>query len=141
MVNIIYSFNKEVHIHSGDKEEIYRGQSYEYINELCMMEGTTLDGKIKASKSLLPGCNKLPIYIARLEDFLIPLGAPKSKDCIWISANNYLTCYEKDQKFYIKFIDKSVVEVIFSAFTIKKQYLKYRRLRKKIEEMRTKYDF
>ena len=57
-------------------------------------------------------------------DYLIPLASPLSNNCCWFSAENYLTCFEENNRFYIKFKDRSIVEVNYSIYSIKSQYNK-----------------
>ncbi len=98
------------------------------IDYLCLLGGSTLEGTINASMKLLPKAKKVPIYISFLNDYLIPLASANNQDCIWIRANMFLTCFEENGHSYIKFRDRSVLEVGYSIFTIKMQYEKYRKL-------------
>lgn len=111
-----------------------------FIEKLCLCSGSSLEGSLIASSKLLKNTRKLPIFIAILNDYLIPLSSPTSKECSWISGKNFLTCYEKDNNFYIKFVDYSIVKVCYSTYTIKNQYNKYLTLVKLRNELENKIE-
>ncbi|MDL2211339.1 competence protein ComK [Erysipelotrichaceae bacterium OttesenSCG-928-M19] len=133
--NVIYTDNNKVYLYkNGEKRELNEKIDY-YLERLCLSCGATFKGNMAASKKMLPRSKKVPIYIASLNDYLIPLASPANSDCLWIKASNYLTCYELDGQSYIKFKDRSVLEVVFSTFTIRMQYQKYCELEQKRNEM------
>lgn len=140
MLNLLGNFDKRGYVFINGTWIKNDCLAHEILSNLCLSEGATFKGHINASKELLPNTNKLPIYLASFDDYLIPLASPISIDCIWFSANSYLTCYQNKGKNYIKFKDKSYCEVPFSLFTITKQYKKYQKLNKLITEMKKAYD-
>ncbi|MDF9866623.1 competence transcription factor ComK [Bacilli bacterium PM5-3] len=139
MFNVIYNFDDKLFIQKEGEDLSINHVMDTYLDKLCLLSGTTLKGSINASKKLLPKTRKVPIYVACIDDYIIPLASPLSNDCIWISANNYLTCYELNNKTYIKFKDRSIYEVAFSTFTIRMQYKKYLKLERARKEMKYEY--
>ena len=140
MFNIIYSVNNRCFMQKGGKKIEVKGDIDEYIDSICLIGGTTFKGSVQASKKLLPKTNKVPIYIPCFDDYIIPLASPISNDCIWLSAKNYLTCYERDERTFIRFKDHTTFEVLFSKFTIRMQYRKYLQLNEIREDMKIKYN-
>lgn len=139
MFNVIFVMNKITYIQRNGITKKLNEKIVEYLNRICLSNGSTFKGHIQASKELLPKYRKVPIYIAEYKDYLIPLSSVYNDDYIWISANNFLTCYERKGKCYIKFKDRSIHEVNCSAFTIRMQYEKYCKLDQKRKEMKDTY--
>ena len=135
MFNAIYTSYDKVFIQRHGKCIEMKEKMNVILEYLCLLSGTTFKGSIQASKKLLPKAKKVPIYLSSIDDYLIPLASCEKGDCLWIRARRYLTCYETDGRCYIKFKDRSVLEVIFSIFTIKMQYQKYWELEQKREEL------
>lgn len=124
--NLINVFkDNKCKLFSKNNEVVNDASIIEFIDSLCLYSGGCLKSSLNASARLLKNTKKLPIYLAAFNDYLIPLSSPTSKDCIWFSAKNYLTCFEMDYEFYIKFKDRSIIKVDFSTYTIKNQYNKY----------------
>lgn len=140
MLNLISNFEDIGYVHAQGTWYQNENLTYDIVAKICLLNGATFSGHLKASKLLLPRTNKLPIYLAMMDDYLIPLASPTGNDCVWYSANNYLTCYQNNGKNFIKFKDRSICEVSFSLFTIKKQYQKYLKLNEKILELKQGYD-
>ena len=139
MFNVIYRFKNEVFMQENGQTSAIEIDIYEYLDILCLLGGATFKGSIQASRKMLPNTKKVPIYIPEYDDYLIPLASPKNNDCVWISAREYLTCYEEDSKTFIKFKDRSTFEVNFSMHTIKMQYQKTVNLDEEIRKMKLKY--
>lgn len=136
MFNIVFNHQNSGYLfHRGVKIKI-DCKIEEYLNDICCATGSTLKGHYGASKKLLPKKRKLPIYLPILDDYAIPLASPDSYDCIWVSANNYLTCFTSEGITYIKFKDKSKYAISFSTYTVKQQYKKYQMLDQKRKELK-----
>lgn len=68
-----------------------------YVRQLCIFNGTTLEGSYEASKALLMHGYMRPIYIGGwCNQILIPLSAMDDVDGVWVSLD-YLLSHEQDE--------------------------------------------
>ncbi|MGL4383575.1 MAG: hypothetical protein ACRCTA_07655, partial [Bacilli bacterium] len=87
MFNLIYSNEKaKSFLMAKDQQYLkYDINIKQYINQLCLIDGSTLKGKIMASKLVSTRKNesKLPIYFAVYHDFLVPLYGLDNEIAVW----------------------------------------------------------
>lgn len=133
--NLIKQINNQTFIYYHQKSMIKNINVLTYVQKLCLYSGSSLQGSLMASAKLLEKSRKLPIFLAKFDDYLIPLASPLTNNCCWFSAKNYLRCFEENNRFYIKFKDRSIIEVHNSIYSIKSQYNKYLDLDEKRNEL------
>lgn len=114
---------------------VYKGKYRNYLEGLCNACGSNFNGFNQLSRKLLPKMRKTPIYLPIINDIIFPLG--NNKDIvIWLSKANYLTCNQVDGLYYIKFKDKSYININYSVYTVQMQYSKCLILEEKINELK-----
>jgi|GEM_PF-6942038 len=80
----------EVHLYAEGKLTIANQypSSRKYIEDLCLKNGTTLEGSYTSSGYLLSGAYKRPIYIGgSCNQIFIPTSSIKSNRCVWMSLD------------------------------------------------------
>ena len=60
----------------------------QFIEDLCLRNGTTLEGCYEASRRLLENAYKRPIYIGgKCNQIFVPTCSIKNRECNWISLD------------------------------------------------------
>lgn len=137
MFNIIYGLDHyKTVVYYENRYYVYNKTIKKFLNDLCVVNGTTFKGALNANHSLLPNIRKIPIYLALFDDYIIPLINTNNNLIAWFSFKNFLSCKRIDGKTYIKFIDRSMVEIACSLFTINAQYDKCFEINRKRRELK-----
>ena len=103
--------------------------SYEVMEDSCAYYGSSCEGRIKGTKTILGSNYKVPIIIEETSEIIFfPTEAATSANCIWLSLNN-IKCYEKCNGF-TKVIFNSGKELIIkmSISSFETQLLRANRL-------------
>lgn len=80
----------EVHLYKEGQLHItnHYASSNAYMEDLCLRNGTTLDGSYTSSGYLLEGGYKRPIYIGgNCNQIFIPTSSIRNKQCVWVSLD------------------------------------------------------
>lgn len=80
----------EIHLYKEGQLHINNdyATSSQYMEELCLRNGTTLEGSYTSSGFLLNGAYKRPIYIGgSCNQIFIPTSSIRKKDCVWVSLD------------------------------------------------------
>lgn len=96
------------------------------LSESCEYYGSTLDGRVKGSRSYLGQRYKLPIYIEETTEIIFfPTQSLNSPDrCIWISCNNFTNYKAQDNNTIINFKDKREEIFPVSQFTVEMELVR-----------------
>ena len=92
-IDLIVSDNQQVLVYEDGKWTMMKQYHTprQFIEQLCLRNGTTLEGCYEASRVLLENAYKRPIYIGGgCNQIFVPTCSIKSRECNWISLN-YLT--------------------------------------------------
>ena len=74
------------------------------LNESCKYYGSTLEGRLKGSKTVLGMCYKLPIIVESANELVFfPTVSPYSENCSWISIKNIKEYKASDNNVIIRF--------------------------------------
>ena len=87
-----------------DKTFILHKPIKQILNESCEYYGSTLEGRIQGSKTVLGMCYKLPIIIESTNEIIFfPTLSPYNDECSWISIKNIKDYIAVDNNVIIKF--------------------------------------
>lgn len=82
--------HQDVHLYSQGQlvvKEHYHS-TRQFMENLCVQNGTTLEGCYEASRVLLENAYKRPIYIGgRCNQIFIPTSSIKNRHCVWVSLD------------------------------------------------------
>ena len=89
-IDLIVSDDHQVLVY-GDGKWVSLKQYHstrQFIEQLCLRNGTTLEGCYEASRVLLNNAYKRPIYIGGgCNQIFVPTCSIKNRECNWISLN------------------------------------------------------
>lgn len=80
----------EVHLYQNGQLQVvnHYASSQQYMEDLCLKNGTTLEGSYISSGYLLNGTYKRPIYIGgSCNQIFMPTSSIRRKDCVWVSLD------------------------------------------------------
>ena len=99
-----------------------------YINELCMKNLSTYDGRREATSKYLNENNNIPIYIDK-EIFLYPIKSLRVHDTVFVNFNELLSV-KMEGIGYTKFIFSNLSEITLevSINRVKKQHIRIRKI-------------
>lgn len=103
-----------------EDEYVVDGSPYQVMEHSCSYFGSSIDGRIKGSKSLIGSVYRTPIVIEESKNLIFfPTISPNEKANIWISLKN-LKCYERfsknKTKVYFKNNKSIIVDVPYASF-------------------------
>jgi competence protein ComK len=94
----------------------------EIINEACLDDGASYEGKIKAVRHALPYHRKTPLIINKDQHiYAFPTMSPNKYDCIWLFDLHILEISQTQDKTYITFINGSKLAVNCSIKVLNRQ--------------------
>lgn len=74
------------------------------LNESCEYYGSTLEGRLQGSKTVLGMCYKLPIIVESVNELIFfPTLSPHNENCSWISIKNIKDYKPLDNNVIIRF--------------------------------------
>ena len=77
---------------------------YKVLNESCKYYGSTLEGRLQGSKTVLGMCYKLPVIVESVNELIFfPTVSPYSENCSWISIKNIKDYQPQDNNVIIRF--------------------------------------
>lgn len=96
------------------------------INDNCEYYGSSLEGRLKGTYSLLGFNYKAPIVMSENNDTIFfPTCSPRLTECSWINSNNISNIYPtSNDKTTILFNNKETINLDTSYNIIKNQYYK-----------------
>lgn len=96
------------------------------INDNCEYYGSSLEGRLKGTYSMLGFNYKAPIVMSEKNDTIFfPTCSPRLKECSWINANNVCNIYPtSNDKTIILFKNNEKIHLDTSFNIIKNQYYK-----------------
>ena len=87
-----------------DKKFILHKPITEILNDSCEYYGSTLEGRIQGSKTILGMRYKLPIVIESSNEIVFfPTLSPTNENCSWISIKNIKDYYGVDNNVIVRF--------------------------------------
>lgn len=95
---------KTTEVIENDNTFIINKTPIQILKESCEYYGSSLEGRIKGSKTLLGMCYKLPIIIESSNEIIFfPTMSPYNEDCSWISVKNIKDYKAVDNNVIVKF--------------------------------------
>lgn len=110
--------------------------TFEVIERSCEYFGSTLEGRLFGTKSLIGISHKAPIFIEESSKIIFfPLNSPKKSDCVWVSFNNILNyrAGTNPKTSIIKFKNGEEIEIPASIGSVTNQILRASRLQVVLE--------
>ena len=72
-----------------DEEYLINKGSYEVMEDSCKYYGSSCDGRIKGTKTILGSSYKVPIIVEETNEIIFfPTESVNNKNCIWVALNN-----------------------------------------------------
>lgn len=114
----------EHHNHSKileiEDEYIVEGSPYQVMEHSCSYFGSSIDGRIKGTKSIIGSIYRTPIVIEESRNLIFfPTVSPNGKENIWISLKNikHYERYSKNKtKVFFKNNKSIIVNIPFASF-------------------------
>ncbi len=115
-------------VEKNDEYLINKG-SYEVMEDSCKYYGSTCDGRIKGTKTILGSSYKVPIIVEESNEIIFfPTESINNKKCIWLSLNN-IDKYENCDGFTkITFTSGKEMMIKMSLASFEMQLLRANRL-------------
>ena len=102
---------------------------YKIIDESCKYYGSSLKGRISATKYLTGIVSKVPIIISEKKNFLIfPIFSERNEQGLWFVYNNIVSYRRVNKYVEITFINNEKVIFLISFTIFHNQFLKSSRL-------------
>jgi competence protein ComK len=131
----IYLINKETKaILTKDLDQckaiIYEGQEVlklpyptkKILEESCLVNGASLQGRLDNSKHILQATHNLPIIVDRKNGiYFFPTASIKSEDCVWLAYHHIEKIIKSDDKTYVLFKDGTGIFVNASYYKVDRQ--------------------
>ncbi|MCA1055239.1 competence protein ComK [Rossellomorea aquimaris] len=94
----------------------------ELMNEACMRNGASYDGRVKAVKHVLPYFRKTPVMISK-EPYILafPTVSPRNYECTWLFCTHIENFSHSNGKTYVHFKNGSMLEVSCSVRVLRTQ--------------------
>lgn len=104
----------------NDKIIEYNDKPFKVISLWCLMNGSTIEGRMDAFKSILNISQKCPIYVTS-NCILIPSLSINNDECIYVNFHNIFDIKKADNKTKITFINGKNETVDISYHVMHKQ--------------------
>ena len=122
-------------IYEKEKIKIIKKRPNNIINFNCRLHGSSYQGRLSGTSTLI-GCNyKAPITIDNNMVFF-PTTSPRLKECSWVNSNNISNIYfdNKSNTSKVNFINNKVISLNVSINILNNQLLKSYILDSKIKK-------
>lgn len=116
----IYKKNSKTEIQTQSDTIVVSKVFQSVIEELCLLYGGSLNGKLAAFRHILHVKQKPCIYLSN-DIILIPITSLKAPDCILINYKHVIACKSDAQQCQIIFDNGQKIWVNCDARTMKKQ--------------------
>ena len=126
---IKYRDEKSCLLIEGGKEIVNNKPINKYLDYNCNYFGSSLEGRIKSSKTVLGMKYKLPIIIEESRELIFfPTTSPRNEQCTWISLNNIKKYEKKDLYTSITFENNQKYIFDISIESFENQFLRASKL-------------
>ena len=108
-----------------DDEYIVQRSAYEIIDNSCRYFGSSYEGRVAGSKSMLNAKYKLPIVNAEAQQLIFfPTESPITDNCIWISSKYFDHTSKDRNKAHVYFKNGKEIKTNCSSSCLNNQYVK-----------------
>ena len=120
-----------------NEEYLVNKGSYEVMEDSCKYYGSSCEGRIKGTKTILGSSYKVPIIVEETNEIIFfPTESVNNKKCIWLSLNN-IDHYENCNGFTkVVFTSGKELIVKMSISSFELQFLRANRLGSIIKKRR-----
>lgn len=96
--------------------------SMQIIKNSCSFFGSSFDGRVEGTKSMIKICSKVPIIIEEFNEIIFfPTASPRLETCCWINYNHVDKYIDLEKNTLIFFKDGSSLELPISVNVIDNQ--------------------
>ena len=114
----------ETKIIEKNDEFIVNSSSMKIIDDCCRFFGSTYNGRIEGTKSMIGVNYKAPIILEETTPMIFfPTISPRLEACYWISFKDVDKCYKIDKKSLIVFKNGTKLEINLSYKILQNQIL------------------
>ena len=129
-----YINNKKTKIYEANKEFIVSENMSEIIFNSCQFYGSSYNGRLYFSKSILNLKIKVPIIIEDYRNIIFfPTRSIDNKDCIWISYNHLEKITKENDSTIVFFDNNKRYKIDISSDIINRQFYNCLKLEKLLE--------
>lgn len=113
----------------GEREYEVSAPVNEILDYSCKFFGSSLVGRLEASKFLLGACYKLPIILEEKNSIIMfPTHAYKNKNCCWISFNNVKAYFKFGYSVKVQFFNGKTIYLPISYESFETQIFRSTKL-------------
>ena len=124
-VMIIPINDKKSRIIETDDDYIVDDNAYSIMERSCLYFGSSYEGRLSSSKSILGSIYKAPIVVEESRNIIFfPVKSSVEKQNIWISLNNLISYNKKKKKTIITFKKDKQILLDIPYFSIDNQVLR-----------------
>ena len=126
----VISLNQnESKIIEKDREYSIKKSGYDVMDNSCQYFGSSYQGRVDGSRSILNAKYKLPIVVEESKNLIFfPTESPDLETCSWLSLKDIEKVVEIEGKTIVLFKNDLEVESPISKFSIENQILRASRL-------------
>lgn len=110
-------------LYEGNKEKRLALKPYQILEELCLRNGSSYEGR-KESFCFITGARQKPgiLISERTQDIYFPTTSKKNEDCVWVLYNQVFKVKSLDQmNSKILFLDGTKVNIPYDSRILNKQ--------------------
>ncbi len=113
-----------------DMEKILDEKSYQVMDYSCGYFGSSYQGRVDGSKSILGSNYKVPVIVEESSEMIFfPTTSPSSTECTWISLNAVEKIFDEDNTTKVILKNDIILETNVSKSSLENQLLRATRLK------------
>lgn len=138
---VIYNHDDTCELLFDDRSLVHReGSALQYLEGMCLMNGSSLEGRIDAFRYITHTSQKSAVMISEIsQDLYFPTISMMSKDCIWIQYNHIVDASGGTDHTHIVFEKGISMDIPASLRTIKLQMQRCEEYLSILHHMKSQY--
>ncbi len=126
---LIAKGENKTEIIEGSKTFIINKKPLEILKESCEYFGSTYEGRIKGTKTLLGMCYKLPIAVEGSKELIFfPTMSANKLNCSWLAVKNIQDYRANDEQVFVKFNGNQIKQLNISYESLENQIFRSTKL-------------
>lgn len=124
MIYAILDQRDEGKILREDHVVFWKQGSIHFLETWCLQHGSTLRGRLEASRYILHSHQRVPVLISEATKVLMfPCKALSSKENVWINYRGVFSYTEEDKQIVFEFLNGEKIKVDTSMHCVKRSML------------------
>ncbi|BBK21990.1 competence protein ComK [Amedibacterium intestinale] len=124
MIYAILDQRDEGKILREDHVVFWKQGSIHFLETWCLQHGSTLRGRLEASRYILHSHQRVPVLISEAtKDLMFPCKALSSKENVWINYRGVFSYTEEDKQIVFEFLNGEKIKVDTSMHCVKRSML------------------